>query len=253
MAAILGPLISDKKLNFEQYLLNTHWYYTLQIHGITMPLQEWNSNCKEFSTYMDDKERKESPSILGVQWNTQEDALLIKLIQVEEIKGFTKQRALSILSRVFDLIGLLNPITVRGKLYISKLWKLKVSWDEDLNEDLVSEFKSLVKDFSTLDIIRFPRNECLREDQGILHIFCDTSRRAYGMVMYICTGNHSRSLMSRSCIVPMKEKTIPQLELTAVLLGCRLTSYIQEVLSKSFPTYICTDSSTCIQWVGGNN
>ena len=35
MAAILGPLISDKKLNFEQYLLNTHWYYTLQIHGIT--------------------------------------------------------------------------------------------------------------------------------------------------------------------------------------------------------------------------
>ena len=35
MAAILGPLISDKKLNFEQYLLNTHWHYTLQIHGIT--------------------------------------------------------------------------------------------------------------------------------------------------------------------------------------------------------------------------
>ena len=36
MAAILGPLISDKKLNFEQYLLNTHWHYTLQIHGITL-------------------------------------------------------------------------------------------------------------------------------------------------------------------------------------------------------------------------
>ena len=35
MAAILGPLFSYKKLNFEQYLLNTHWYYTLQIHGIT--------------------------------------------------------------------------------------------------------------------------------------------------------------------------------------------------------------------------
>ena len=35
MAAILGALISDKKLYFEQYLLNTHWYYTLQIHGIT--------------------------------------------------------------------------------------------------------------------------------------------------------------------------------------------------------------------------
>ena len=39
MAAILGPLISDKKLNFEQYLLNTHWYYTLQIHGIALRTQ----------------------------------------------------------------------------------------------------------------------------------------------------------------------------------------------------------------------
>ena len=36
-------------------------------------------------------------------------------------------------------------------------------------------------------------------------------------------------------------------------MGCRLASYIQEVLSKSFPTYIRTDSSTCIQWVAGYN
>ena len=37
---IIGPLILDKKLNFEQYLLNTHWHYTLQIHSIT-PAQGW--------------------------------------------------------------------------------------------------------------------------------------------------------------------------------------------------------------------
>ena len=70
---------------------------------------------------------------------------------------------------------------------------------------------------------------------------------------YICTGNHSRLLISRSRIAPMKEKNLPQLELTAILLGCRSAFYIQEVLSKSFPTYIWTDSSTCIQWVEGNN
>ena len=46
MAAILGPLLSDKKLNFEQYLLNTHWYYTLQIHGITTGIQvDWYTDA----------------------------------------------------------------------------------------------------------------------------------------------------------------------------------------------------------------
>ena len=184
---------------------------------VSMPLQEWNSNCEESCTYIDDEERKESSSMLGVQWNAQENTLSIKSIKIEETRGLTKRRALSIFVRVFDLIGLLNPITVRGKLYISKLWKLKVSWDEDVNEDLVTEFKSLVKDFSTLDTIRFPRNVCLKKDQGTLHIFCDASSRAYGTVVYICKGNDSRLLMSRSRIVPMKEKTIPQLQLTAVI------------------------------------
>ena len=49
MAAILGPLFSDKKLNFEQYLLNTHWHYTLQIHGITLaPIHVHNINSLAF-------------------------------------------------------------------------------------------------------------------------------------------------------------------------------------------------------------
>ena len=100
-----------------------------------MPLQEWNSNCEEFNTFIDDKERKDSPSILGVQWNAREDTLLIKSIKIEEIRGLTKRRALSIFSWVFDPIGLLSPITVKSKLCISKLWKLKVSWDKDLNKD----------------------------------------------------------------------------------------------------------------------
>ena len=51
----------------------------------SIPPQEWNSYCEEFNTYIDDEERRESPTVLGVQWNTQEDTLSIKSNQVEEI------------------------------------------------------------------------------------------------------------------------------------------------------------------------
>ena len=67
------------------------------------------------------------------------------------------------ISSVFDPSELLNPITVRGKMYISKLWKLKATWEEDLNEDLITKFKSLVKDFSALDI---GSKECMLEGRS---------------------------------------------------------------------------------------
>ena len=45
-------------------------------------------------------------------------------------------------------------------MYISKLWKLEVNWDEDLNEDLVTEFKSLVEDFKFFKHCPIPK-ECM--------------------------------------------------------------------------------------------
>ena len=98
----------------------------------SMPLQEWNSNNKEFNKCVGDDERKECPSVLGIQWNTLDDTLSVKSVCFGEVKYLTKRRALSIFSSVFDPIGLLNPVMVRVNFILvsygnSRLTGMKIS------------------------------------------------------------------------------------------------------------------------------
>ena len=133
------------------------------------------------------------------------------------------------------------------------LWKLQVGWDEQLGEDMVKQFNGLLPDFNNLASITFPRSVCWKEDNdSILHIFCDASNEAYGCVAYVVSGLGSNILMSRSRVAPMKAKTTPQLELTAVLLGCRLAKYICNTLPNKFQVIVWSDNLPCLQWVDSN-
>lgn len=64
-----------------------------------------------------------------------------------------------------------------------------------------------------------------------LHFFVDESTKAYGTVAYLNSAqqNHSSFVMPKLRIAPTKELTLPQLELTAAVIGVRLPSYLQGV------------------------
>ena len=83
-------------------------------------------------------------------------------------------------------------------------------------------------------------------------MFCDASAKAYGAVAYLCHDNKTRLLTSRCRVAPLKTRTIPQLELTAVLVGCRLASHLLEVLQKKFEVYVWTDNLPCLQWIAND-
>ena len=61
-----------------------------------------------------------------------------------------------------------------------------------------------------------------------LHIFCDASEKAYGVAAYSGTANHREMIMSKTRVAPIKPRTLPQLELTAVEMGTRLAAYLLE-------------------------
>ena len=141
----------------ENELFQVHQEATQCLESAGMPLQEWNSNHQGFNQFVNDDKRKITPSILGVTWDTGSDLLYIKPVYVDPVDALTKRKALSICSKLYDPLGLISPISIKGKLFIRNLWKLKVDWDEFLGEEVIVEFNRLISEYRDLSCIVFPR------------------------------------------------------------------------------------------------
>lgn len=88
-----------------------------------------------------------------------------------------------------------------------------------------------------------------------LHIFCDASPKAYRAVAYLATESKSLLLTSRARVTPLKTRTIPQIELTALLIGTKLGKHIRETLNNLLidHTYVWCDNEAVLQWVKNDN
>ena len=87
-------------------------------------------------------------------------------------------------------------------------------------------------------------------------MFCDSSMLAYKAVAYLrCNtpeGTKYTSLMSKSKVAPLKQQTMPRLELLAALLGAQLSKYISKAALqnfKPFQTVLWSDSQITVSWI----
>ncbi|XP_070166993.1 uncharacterized protein [Polyergus mexicanus] len=68
-------------------------------------------------------------STLGMQWNIANDEFQYD-INISSARKVTERTMLSALSRIFDLLGLLGPVTLTAKVLIQRIWQLNLAWDE---------------------------------------------------------------------------------------------------------------------------
>ena len=87
-------------------------------------------------------------NVLGLQWNTTTDQLLIALkrIHTTDKQLTTKCRVLQDASKLFDLFGIASLVSVRAKLFMHKLWQLNINWDEPLNVTNTEEWAVIISD-----------------------------------------------------------------------------------------------------------
>lgn len=80
--------------------------------------------------------------ILGMWWDTENDLLRFKLneerIGNELIEGVvvpTKRMVLRIVMMVFDPLGLLSFLILKGKLVVKAIWRTDVDWDDQIRDN----------------------------------------------------------------------------------------------------------------------
>ena len=167
----------------------------------------------------------------------------------------TRRSVLSQFATLYDPLGLLTPFTLKTKLMMRSII-MEVSqgnskgWDEPLSENLYSETLKLFGEMFEIEKLSFRR--CIKPTAVIkdpeMIIFCDSSKKAYGAVAYVRWeredgGYHVNILCSKNRIAPMRQLSIPRLELCAAVLAVRLRVTIEKEMRYKFSKTIhITDS-----------
>ena len=167
---------------------------------------------------------------------------------------------LSLVSAVYDRIGLVAPYTVQARVLLKDIWRLSgQQWDDDLLDEILTKFIEWSKEFPTLGKIEIPRSYFEGSVKSLeLHMFGDSSKEVFSAVAFLrgkvtngnCTSTKLVFVFGKVQVAPMKALAIPKLELQASLLAARLRRDIQNALTMKVDRIsMWTDSTTVLQWL----
>lgn len=178
-------------------------------------------------------------------------------------RKLTLRMYLSVISTLFDPLGLVCPVTISLRHEFGRLLLLGLSWDDEIPSGppegpSYERCRTLIRcllDINTLTFPRCVRPICVTEDRNpILVGFSDASQLAFSACVYACfaTGDGSRVsrlVLAKSKPLPKRAPllTIPRAELEA----CKMLSeLVARVVSSSryvfHQTILLTDSTICL-------
>lgn len=197
----------------------------------------------------------ESSKTLGLGWHPQSDLLYFPIC-LSDHTCYTKRDMLSLISQIFDPLGLLAPVVIVLKMLLQKLWLDKLSWYEQLSPEIKMLWVDVIRDHPLLNKIKIPRHVLCKSHKFIeFHVMTDASENPYGACLYARSVDQSdevtvRLLMAKSRVAPLKPTTIPRLELCAALVGTRLYEKVMSSLRvQATRTYFWTDSTIVLCWL----
>ncbi|XP_029171108.1 uncharacterized protein LOC114940554 [Nylanderia fulva] len=137
---------------------------------------------------------------------------------------------------------------------------LRLDWDTPLPLSDAREWQRLLKELHLLDQVRIKRWLATGADKTSLqlHGFADASERGYAAAVYIRITERNetsiRLLIAKSKVAPVKQVTLPRLELCAATLLTNLTRHIKQTLDlATSDTYLWSDSTVTLQWIRGHS
>ena len=197
---------------------------------------------------------------LGVRWCLENDSLSFR-VQLQE-GPLTRRSILSMISSVYDPLGLASPVLLAGRQILQQICKDKLDWDDPLPDSLKDQWKQWASDLIKLRHVSVSR--CLKPldfGQAVefeLHSFSDASLKGYGACCYLrqVNGNgqvHCALVMGKARVTPLKAITVPRLELTAAVTAARLSGFLtQELDLADVKPFYWTDSTVVLGYLNND-
>ena len=225
-------------------------------------LRSWASNSQKLQALAKTDgilDSNTSVNLLGLKWNTCTDTISITQKQIESQgkTSITKRSILQGASKLYDPLGWLSPITIRARILLQDVWKQRINWDDPLDSNFQTRWQHIAVDLQEVATIELPRKYfTLSPNKPIyLHVFADASMKAYGAVAYLQIDGKVAFVMAKSRVAPLKNLTLPRLELKAAVVAAQLATCIVDPLLTHLANIrvkLWSDSQIVLHWIFSN-
>ena len=212
------------------------------------------SNMKQFEV----KPNTEGSSVLGLQWTLIDDSSQVCRDTNKVVEApITQRKILSLVSSVFDPIGLFAPFSVHMRRLLKGIsTKNGQHWDNEVEPGDETEFlkwKEQLPIVAETSIDRKYLNE--ERDKTELHVFADASEDTMCAVAYIRSQPKEYStdlafVIGKCRVAPMRHLSIQRLDFQAAVMALRLKEQmLKEYEMKINSCSFWSDSTKVLQWI----
>ena len=155
-------------------------------------------------------------------------------------KPLSRRGILSTISSVYDPLGIVAPVILVGKQILQELCRRNTDWDDPVPEDISARWEKWRTELPLLEKAKIPR--CVKPP-GFgtpvlteVHSFADASESGLGQVSYLRLVNaknevHVSFLMAKSRVAPLKQMSIPRMELTAAVISVNVATMLKNEMN----------------------
>ncbi|XP_061757052.1 uncharacterized protein LOC133553168 [Nerophis ophidion] len=195
---------------------------------------------------------------LGVQWCIEADEFQFR-VKVKD-NPLTRRGVLSTVASVYDPLGFVAPFILIGKQILQTLCKDKVNWDDDLPDHILPRWEAWLRDLPKLAALKIPRSysQDINVVQYELHNFSDASLEGYGACSYLRAISKEEKIscslvMDKARVTPIKQTTIPRLELSSAVTSVRNADVIKRELEiENLKEYYWSDSQVVLAYISND-
>lgn len=257
--ALLGSDTEEDALRLQRDVIQL-----LQKGGFD--LRKWTSNSQVLLDSVS-QDFRETPlqfstsdqptfNVLGLKWSPQNDVFSYAISTPSQ--PYTKRAVLSAIARIYDPCGWLTPVILWAKAIMQHLWALGLKWEDKLPDDLSRKWNSFTNELKVLETLEIPRLLDVSNAINVqIHGYCDASTTAYACSVYLrltdSKGQVSvQLLVAKSRVAPLKQITLPKLELCGAYLLSKLIRFCSDILSTKCKVDSITawcDSTIVLAWI----
>lgn len=180
----VDDLLSGANTDEECYNLHKEVSNTLDSAG--MPLRKWCTSSKSLinqlpssqndPNYLLQRNEDETISTLGITWSPNSDSFKFILKSWDPPIRMTKRSLLADINRIYDPLGFITPVLIKGKIFLQKLWMMKMDWDTTVPDDLKSQWIGFYRSMTGLQNLSISRCVSIDDLRTIqIHGFSDAS------------------------------------------------------------------------------